>query len=45
VLRDVEGNETVARYILENPVRAGLVGRVGEYLYAWCAWALGDLQG
>ena len=45
VLRDVEGNETVARYILENPVRAGLVGRVGEYPYAWCAWALGDLQG
>jgi putative transposase len=45
VLREVEGNETVARYILENPVRAGLVGRVGEYPYAWCAWALGDLQG
>ncbi len=45
VLREVEGNETVARYILENPVRAGLAARLGDYPYAWCAWPVADLQG
>ena len=44
VLREIEGNETVARYILENPVRAGLAERIGEYPYAWCVWGC-DLQG
>jgi REP element-mobilizing transposase RayT len=27
-----------ARYILENPVRRGLVGRIEDYPAAWCAW-------
>ncbi len=45
VLREAEGNETVARYILENPLRAGLARHIGEYPHAWCVWALGDLQG
>ncbi len=31
VLRDDEESLTVARYILENPVRAGLAQTVGEY--------------
>ena len=35
VLRDDEPSECIARYILENPVRAGLTERVGEYPYAW----------
>jgi REP element-mobilizing transposase RayT len=35
VLRDDEASEAVARYILENPVRAGLTRELGEYPYAW----------
>ena len=31
VLRDDEGTLSVARYIVENPMRAGLVERVQEY--------------
>jgi hypothetical protein len=31
VLRDEERVDVVARYILENPVRAGFVKRVLEY--------------
>ena len=27
-----------AKYILENPVRAGLASTVGEYPFAWCRW-------
>ena len=34
VLRDDEVTETVVRYILENPVRAGLSGELGEYPFA-----------
>ncbi|RRU06691.1 transposase [Stenotrophomonas sp. 278] len=29
-----------ARYIMGNPVRAGLAERIGEYPYAWCRWSL-----
>jgi hypothetical protein len=35
ILRDDEASDTVARYILENPVRAGLAQAVGEYPFAW----------
>ena len=35
ILRDDESSERVARYILENPVRAGLTAVWGEYPYAW----------
>jgi REP element-mobilizing transposase RayT len=35
ILRDDESSETVARYIVENPVRAGLTTALGEYPYAW----------
>jgi REP element-mobilizing transposase RayT len=35
ILRDDESSETVARYILENPIRAGLTTAWGEYAYAW----------
>jgi len=34
ILRDDEATEAVARYILENPIRAGLTGELGEYPYA-----------
>jgi len=35
VLRDDESSESIARYILENPIRAGLTTAWGEYPYAW----------
>jgi REP element-mobilizing transposase RayT len=35
VLRNDEASESVARYILENPIRAGLSNAIGEYPYAW----------
>lgn len=35
ILRDDESSESVARYILENPIRAGLATHLGEYPYAW----------
>ena len=28
-------SEAVARYIIENPIRAGLTTTLGEYPYAW----------
>jgi putative transposase len=34
ILRDDEATEGVVRYILENPIRAGLTTRLGEYEYA-----------
>jgi REP element-mobilizing transposase RayT len=34
VLRDDEAPVSVARYILENPVRAGLVAAVQDYPYS-----------
>lgn len=52
VLRDDEATLAVVRYILENPVRAGLAGRLGEYpfagsdVYSWpdllSAWEVRD---
>lgn len=36
VLRDDEAAVDVARYILENPVRAGLVGAPQDYPYSGC---------
>ena len=38
VLRDDESTIVVARYILENPIRAGLAKGIGEYPFAWCIW-------
>ena len=35
ILRDDESSESIARYILENPIRAGLTTAWGEYPYAW----------
>jgi REP-associated tyrosine transposase len=35
ILRSDEASENVARYILENPIRAGLSKELGEYPYAW----------
>ncbi len=35
VLRRAEDANAIARYILNNPVRAGLVQEPGDYLYSW----------
>ena len=35
ILRNGESSESIARYILENPIRAGLTAAWGEYPYAW----------
>jgi len=35
VVRSNENLETVARYIIENPVRNGLVERVEDYPYSY----------
>lgn len=37
-LRSEEDIRTVARYIVNNPVRKGLVSDWCEYPYAWCEW-------
>ncbi len=39
-LREEESLEHVARYIVGNPIRAGLASQAGEYPYAWCCGAL-----
>ncbi len=33
-LRDEEATDAIVRYILENPIRAGLTKRLGEYRFA-----------
>ncbi|WP_155312116.1 transposase [Desulfosarcina ovata] len=38
-LRSDEDLKTVARYIIGNPVRAGLVERVGDYSFWDAVWA------
>lgn len=40
-MRDEAECEIAARYVLENPVRAGLVARVEDYPYRACVWELG----
>ena len=37
-VRDERVLLNVARYLLENPIRAGLASVIGEYPHAWCAW-------
>jgi putative transposase len=37
ILRDDEATAAVVRYILENPIRAGLARRLGEYPFAGSA--------
>ncbi len=34
-LRDDEASDAAARYILENPIRAGLTRYPGDYPFAW----------
>ncbi len=34
----LQRNEKQWRYILANPVRAGLAEALDEYPYAWCRW-------
>ena len=35
MLRDDEASDAITRYILENPLRAGLSRTIGEYPFAW----------
>jgi putative transposase len=37
-MRDDEDLEQTANYIVENPVRAGIVAVVSDYPYAWHKW-------
>jgi len=37
-IRREQDVKPIARYIIGNPVRAGLVERVGEYPFWWAAW-------
>lgn len=39
-LRDDAALIRHARYIMANPVRAGLSERIGDYPHAWCRWPL-----
>lgn len=39
-IRTDESLEHAARYIVANPLRAGLAESIGEYPYAWCRWDL-----
>ncbi len=44
VLRNEESSVAIARYILENPVRAGLARSIGEYPFAGSdVWSLSEL--
>jgi putative transposase len=38
VLRENESTRATARYIVANPVRAGVVGHAAAYPYSFCAW-------
>ena len=44
-LRDEEDLIDVARYIIRNPIRAGLVDRVGQYPFWDAAWLDRDHRG
>ena len=37
-LRRDETIAAAARYLIANPIRAGLASNVDEYPYVWCAW-------
>ncbi|HDS0950292.1 TPA: transposase [Stenotrophomonas maltophilia] len=39
-VRNDESLHEKAKYIMANPIRAGLASEVGEYPYAWCRWPL-----
>ncbi|KOQ73350.1 REP-associated tyrosine transposase [Stenotrophomonas maltophilia] len=43
-IRSEESLRRQARYILGNPVRAGLATRLGQYPHGWCQWPLDELD-
>ena len=46
MLREEEDARAIARYIMENPLRAGLIERVEDYpLLGSDVWTLEDLLG
>ena len=40
-LRNEDDLVEQARYIIANPVRRGLVPRIGDYPHWWCRWVIG----
>lgn len=42
-LRSDEAVRVHARYLIANPLRAGLVEKIGDYPYQWCAWGIDAL--
>jgi putative transposase len=44
-LREEDDLRAVARYIIGNPLRAGLVGRLGDYPFWDAAWIGGQTMG
>lgn len=42
-IRSDESLRRHARYLVENPVRAGLTSSIGEYPHVWCAWGVENL--
>lgn len=43
-VRDEASLHRIARYLLENPVRARLVTEIEQYPHAWCAWGGGTID-
>ncbi len=43
-IRSEESLRKHARYILANPIRAGLATTLGEYPHGWCRWPLDDIE-
>jgi putative transposase len=41
-VRDEGSLEKIARYLLENPIRANLVSNIADYPYGWCTWQVED---
>jgi putative transposase len=41
-VRDERSLDNIARYLLENPIRAKLVSDIADYPYWWCAWRVED---
>ena len=37
-LRDERDLRVQARYLVENPLRKGLVGRIEDHPFWWCRW-------
>ena len=43
-IRTEESLRKQTRYILANPIRAGLAASLSEYPHGWCRWPLDDIE-